>query len=160
MESPPARGSLRLKVLFVTPECAPVAKTGGLGDVSAALPAALRRIGLDARVLLPGYPSVLGATPQAREIARFSLFPGGHHVRLRESRLVNGVPLVVIDCPALYARPGLYQREDGHEWEDNAVRFAVLSKVGAMLGSAASPIGWRADVVHCNDWQASLAPVY
>ena len=149
-----------MNVLFVTPECAPLAKTGGLGDVSAALPAALRRIGLDARVLLPGYPSVLGAGPLPREIARFSLFPGAHDVRLRETRLPSGVPLVVVDCPALYARPSLYQREDGHEWEDNAVRFAVLSKVAAMLGSAASPSGWRADVVHCNDWQASLAPVY
>ena len=47
-----------LAVLFVTPECAPLIKTGGLGDVSAALPAALQRFGIDARVLLPGYPSV------------------------------------------------------------------------------------------------------
>ena len=149
------------KILFVTPECAPIAKTGGLGDVSAALPAALRAIGLDARVLLPGYPSVLAADPKAREIARFPLFPAAHDVRLLESRLPTGVPLIVIDCPALYARTaGLYQREDGHEWEDNALRFGVLSKVAALLGSGESPTGWRADIVHCNDWQASLAPVY
>jgi len=53
-------------VLFVTPDCAPLVKTGGLGDVSAALPPALRDRGLDARVLLPGYPSVLAADPAAR----------------------------------------------------------------------------------------------
>jgi starch synthase len=150
-----------LKLLFVTPECAPVVKTGGLGDVSGALPEALRRIGLDARVLLPGYPSVLAADPAAREVARLSLLPAAHQARLLESALPSGVPLFVIDCPALYARSGgPYQRDDGHEWEDNAVRFAVLSKVAALLGSAESPIPWRAEVVHCNDWQASLAPVY
>ena len=137
-----------------------MAKTGGLGDVSAALPAALRRAGIDARVLIPGYPSVLAASPKAKELARFSLFPAGLAVRLLETTLASGVPLVVIDCPMLYDRTGLYQREDGHEWEDNALRFGVLSKVAAMLGSAESPIPWRADVVHCNDWQASLAPVY
>jgi starch synthase len=149
-----------LKVLFVTPECAPIAKTGGLGDVSAALPAALRRAGLDARILIPGYPSVLAASPRAKELARFSLFPARLDVRLREAALPSGVPLVVIDCPLLFDRPGLYQREDGHEWEDNALRFGVLSKVAAMIGSGDSPLPWRADVVHCNDWQASLAPVY
>jgi starch synthase len=150
-----------MNVLFVTPECAPVVKTGGLGDVSAALPEALRRIGLDARVLLPGYPSVLAADPKAREAARFSLFPAAIAARLLESRLPSGVPLYIVDCPALYVRGGgPYQRDDGHEWEDNALRFGVLSKVAAMLGSGDSPIEWRADVVHCNDWQASLAPVY
>ena len=128
--------------------------------MSAALPAALRRAGLDARVLIPGYPSVLAAAPNAKEIARFSLFPAHIDVRLRESALASGVPLVIIDCPMLYERPGLYQREDGHEWEDNALRFGVLSKVAAMLGRGEAPGGWRADVVHCNDWQASLAPVY
>ena len=150
-----------MKVLFVTPECAPLAKTGGLGDVSAALPEALHAIGLDARVLLPGYPSVLAHDPKAREAAKFSLFPGGYEARLLESTLPTGVPLYIIDCPTLYARSGgPYQRDDGHEYEDNALRFGVLSKVAAMLGSGDSPAGWRADVVHCNDWQASLAPVY
>jgi starch synthase len=150
-----------MNVLFVTPECAPVVKTGGLGDVSAALPEALRTIGLDARVLLPGYPAVLAADAKARELASFSLFPGGYEVRLLASELPSGVPLYVVDCPTLYARPGgPYQRDDGHEWEDNALRFGVLCRVAAMLGSGESPVAWRADVVHCNDWQASLAPVY
>jgi starch synthase len=149
-----------MKVLFVTPECAPLAKTGGLGDVSAALPAALRSIGVDARVLLPGYPTVIATQPVPREIARFSLFQG-YDVGLMESRLPTGVPLYIADCPPLFARPGgPYQRDDGHEWEDNALRFAVLSKVAAMIGSTSPVPGWRADVVHCNDWQASLAPVY
>ncbi|HET9652923.1 MAG TPA: glycogen/starch synthase, partial [Usitatibacter sp.] len=60
-----------MNVLFVTPECAPLVKTGGLGDVSGALPAALASIGIDARVLLPGYAQVLariGAAPVLAEV--------------------------------------------------------------------------------------------
>ena len=149
-----------MKVLYVTPECAPLAKTGGLGDVSAALPAALRAIGVDARVLLPGYPAVVAADPNAPEVARFSLFQG-YDVRVLESKLPSAVPLYIVDAPPLFARAGgPYQRDDGHEWEDNALRFAVLSKVAALLGTSPVAGGWQADVVHCNDWQASLAPVY
>ena len=69
-----------LRILFATPECAPLAKTGGLGDVCSALPAALRAIGLDARVLLPGYPGVAGS---AKELARLSVLET--EVRLLES---------------------------------------------------------------------------
>jgi len=127
--------------------------------VSAALPAALRAIGVEARVLLPGYPAVLAASPRAAELARFAVL--GFPVRLLDARLPDGVPLLVVDCPALYVRPGgPYQADDGADWDDNAVRFGVLSKVAAMLASDASPLDWRVDVVHCNDWQTALAPVY
>ena len=147
------------KVLFVTPECAPLVKTGGLGDVSAALPEALRHQGVDARTLLPGYRAVLDAAPGAREMAKVRVL--GHDVRLLEGRLASGVPLLVADCPALYARGGgPYQSDSGKDWDDNAVRFGVLSKLAALLGTAASPIPWRPDVVHCNDWPVALAPVY
>ena len=157
---PPSRkGPAAASVLSVTPECAPLVKTGGLGDVSAALPAALRAIGVDARVLLPGYPSVLAADPAARELAQFTTL--GAKVRLLESRLPSGVPLLVLDCPPLYVRGGgPYQKENGDDWEDNALRFGVLSRVAAMLGTAQSPIDWRPDVIQCHDWPTALAPVY
>ncbi len=152
-ESPPS------KVLFATPECAPLAKTGGLGDVSAALPAALLALGHDVRVLLPGYPAVLDADRGAHEMGVLTVC--GTKVRLLESRLPNGVPLIVADAPALYARSGgPYQDESGADWKDNALRFGVLSKVAAVLGSDGSPTRWRPEVVHCNDWQTALAPVY
>ena len=149
----------QLHVLFATPECAPLAKTGGLGDVSAALPAALREIGIDARVLLPGYAGVLEQAPRGAELARLSVL--GTEARLVESRLPNGVPLILVDAPALYARRGgPYQTADGDDWEDNPRRFGVLSKVAAILGSGDSPLAWKAHVVHCNDWPTGLAPVY
>ena len=147
------------KVLFATPECAPLVKTGGLGDVSAALPEALLADGLDVRVLLPGYPAVLAAVAGAAESGRAEVL--GHEVRILEAKLPSGVPLLVADCPALYARSGgPYQDEDGNDWEDNVVRFGVLSRLAADLGSAASPLEWRPDVVHCNDWPTALAPLY
>jgi len=148
-----------LNILFATPECAPVVKTGGLGDVSAALPHALRELGIDARVLLPGYPSVLAAAAGAPDAGSFEVF--GHKVRILDARLPSGVPLLVVDCPALYARGGgPYQADDGDDWDDNALRFGVFSKVASVLGSGESPMQWRPDVVHCNDWPTALAPVY
>ena len=148
-----------LKVLFVTPECAPLVKTGGLGDVSAALPAALREAGVDARVLLPGYLPVLKAAAPAVELATLDVL--GHSVRILDEKLPNGVPLLVADCPELYARGGgPYQADDGEDWEDNAVRFGVFSRLAATLGTTATPLGWIPDVLHCNDWPTALAPVY
>ena len=147
------------RVLFVTPECAPLVKTGGLGDVSAALPHALRERDIDVRVLLPGYPAVLAADRNASELGRLDAL--GQHVILLESTLPNGVPLIIAKCAPLYERSGgPYQADDGGDWEDNALRFAVLSKVAAILGTAESGLEWRPDIVHCNDWPTALAPVY
>ena len=60
-----------MRVLFATPECAPLVKVGGLGDVSAALPAALRALGVEVRVLLPGYPEVLQKAAGLAELERY-----------------------------------------------------------------------------------------
>jgi starch synthase len=144
------------RVLFAVPECAPLTKTGGLGDVAGALPAALRLLGVDARVLLPRYQTF---DLHEKEIATAVLL--GRQVRILESRLPSGVPLYLLDCPELYARNGgPYQSGEGEDWPDNALRFGVLSRTAALLGGAASPLDWRPDVVHCNDWPTALTPVY
>jgi starch synthase len=148
------RDGARLRVLHVTPECAPMTKTGGLGDVSEALPAALRAAGVDAMTLLPGYPPVLDHVGGAREAARLSLLGF-------DCRLLRADPFIVVDCPALYARDGgPYHTPDGQDWDDNALRFGVLSRAAARLGGARSPLDWRPAIVHCHDWPAGLAPVY
>jgi len=152
-----------LSVLFATAECAPWVKTGGLGDVSAALPAALRRLGIDARVLMPGYPEVLAAArPRRRSKARtVTALPACGATRLVDAVLPNGVPLIVVDHPSLYDRPGgPYQNDAGEDWPDNPWRFGLLSKVAAMLAASESPLAWRPQVIHCNDWQTGLAPAY
>ncbi len=143
-----------MKLLFVTPECAPLTKTGGLGDVSAALPAALRALGIDVRTLLPAYSAVLERLPRTREVARLELF--GHDLRLLEAG-----EFLLLDCAALYRREGgPYQDAAGVDWPDNGLRFGVLSRAAALLGTERSPIAWRPDVVHCNDWPAGLCPLY
>lgn len=150
-----------LRILYATPECAPLVKTGGLGDVASALPAALRQLGLDVRVLLPGYPAVLAAlgdTPVAARVGASARLPAA---RLLHSELPSGVPAWVIDCPALYDRDGgPYQDASGADWEDNPLRFGQLSRAAALLGTTESPVGWRAQLVHANDWQTGLAPAY
>ncbi|MCC6917105.1 glycogen synthase GlgA [Nitrosomonas sp.] len=153
------------KVLFVTPEVFPLCKTGGLGDVSAALPAALLELKTDIRLLLPGYPAVLAGLKSKRKVAKLDLLPHFPPATLFSSRLqVNesvSVPLYVIHCPQLYQREGgIYLDSNGQDWPDNAQRFGLLSKTGALLASDASPLAWVPDIVHCNDWQSGLTPAY
>ena len=149
------------RVLFVTPECTPWAKAGGLGDVSAGLPAALSTCGLDVRVLLPGYPSVCAAARGARKLADVRPAHGYPAARLLRATLPSGVVALILDCPPLYRRAGgPYQDAQGRDYDDNALRFGLLSHVAARLASDASPLHWRADILHCNDWPTGLAPAY
>jgi len=150
-----------MRVLLATSEMTPLIKTGGLADVSGALPLALRDLGVETRVLLPGYPQVLKALPGLKRVASFPAlyeFPVAH---LLAGELANGVQVWIIESPELYQRGGgPYQDSHGHDWPDNAHRFGMLSWVAALLGSADSPLAWKPDVVHCNDWQTGLTPAY
>jgi starch synthase len=142
------------RVLFVSPECAPLTKTGGLGDVSAALPRALRAEGVDVRSLLPGYSEVMREVGNAKRVAKLNLLGFA-------CELVEWGSLLVLGCPQLYVRDGgPYQAPDGADWDDNALRFGVFSKAAALLGSARTPLEWRPQIVHCHDWPAALAPVH
>ncbi len=151
-----------MHILFATSEAKPLIKTGGLADVSGALPPALREIGLDCRMLLPGYSSVLDKLGTALVVARLSGMVGGYDARLLLGALPGSdTPLYVLDAPRAFIRQGgPYADAKGHDYQDNALRFALLSQTAARLASADSPLEWRADIVHCNDWQTGLAPAY
>ena len=156
-----SRNASPVRVLFATSECAPLVKTGGLGDVSAALPVELARLGVDVRMLLPAYARVLVQLPGCRELARLAPSAGLPASRLLEGKTDAGVPLYLLDCPEFYNRGGgPYQDETGSDWSDNALRFGLLSHVAALLGSADSPLDWHPQVLHCNEWQTGLAPAY
>jgi starch synthase len=144
----------RLRVLHVAPECAPMVKTGGLGDVVEALPEALRAAGIDALTLLPGYPAVLAHVRSAQQAEKLNLLGF-------DCRLLRADPLLVVDCPPLYVREGgPYQSSEGRDWDDNPMRFGVLSRAAALLATVRTPLGWRPQVLHCHDWPAGLAPAY
>jgi starch synthase len=135
-------------------------KTGGLGDVIGALPRALQAIGLDVRVLLPGYPAVIAALSDSAVRARLAPFGDLPVADLREAKTAGG-HYYVIDCPELYARPGgPYQDQHGDDWPDNALRFGLLGRTAAVLALPDSPLSWRPDVLHAHDWQAALAAAY
>ncbi len=151
-----------MRILFATSEIHPLIKTGGLADVSASLPAALQALGQDVRVLLPGYSQVLEALKGSKTLATFRPFADGDEVRLLAAKMPgSGVPLYVLDAPQYFCRVGgPYHYRLGGDWPDNPMRFGLLSKVAALLGSASSPVDWQAELVHCNDWQTGLAPVF
>ncbi len=151
-----------MKILFATSELAPWVKTGGLGDVSGALPAALRALGHDVRVLIPAYPALTKNFPDAEEIARpqrlGGLLPAPG---LKQALAPDGTPLLLLDYPHYFDRPGNpYLGPEGRDWLDNHLRFGLLSRVAAWLGSESSTLAWQPDVVHCHDWQTGLAAAY
>lgn len=152
-----------MRILFVSSEAYPLIKTGGLADVSGSLPAALRHFGADVRLLIPGYPAVLEQLKNCRSVASIGQLPFVDSVTLVLGEMPDtGVPVIAIDCPNLYRRAGgPYIDAGGHEWEDNPLRFGILSRIAALLSCSDSPLPeWIPDIVHCNDWQSGLAPAY
>jgi len=133
----------------------PFARTGGLSDVSSALPRALARLGHHVTVVLPKYRGAdTGSAPAFAADVPFGLHT--YPVHFVEVAVEPGVTAVLIDAPALYDRDGLYGDSRG-DFGDNAFRFAVLCR-GAL--EYARLKGTRPSVVHCHDWQAALAPAY
>jgi starch synthase len=141
-----------LHVAFVTPEMAPYVKTGGLADVSAALPKALVRLGHRVSVILPRYRGI--AFPPGA-------FLGSVHVPVDavprsagfyRSRTPAGVELVFVEYPAFYDRDVVYG-----DYDDNRLRFAFLARAALEYFRSR---GERPSVFHAHDWQAGLVPVY
>ncbi|MFO7188760.1 MAG: glycogen synthase GlgA [Pseudomonadota bacterium] len=150
-----------LRVLYVTPECTPWVKTGGLGDVSAALPPELARLGCEVALLIPAYRAMQALTAGASPVAEVPAHGELPACRVLQTRLKNGVRLLLLDAPALYDREaGPYLDATGRDWPDNALRFGALSHAAAHLCRAGLADGWLPQVLHCHDWPAALAPVY
>jgi starch synthase len=148
-----------MKVLFVTSEFADFTKAGGLGEVSASLPRALKRDGTDVRVLLPAYPEVIA---KAGKISIVASLPGRAEIEpcfLGEVRMPDDLILYLVLAPSLYQRGGTpYGGPHGGDWPDNDLRFARLALAAAEL--AKGRLAWTPDVLHVNDWPGGLAPAY
>ena len=147
-----------MKVLSVASELFPLVKTGGLADVTGALPAALKPHGVEMLSIVPGYPAVMAALQQSSEIHRYPDLFGGE-VRLLRGK-AKGLDIVAVDAPHLYDRPGnIYLGPDGKDWPDNGQRYGALSMAAADLASGKFA-NYRAGILHAHDWQAALAAVF
>ena len=149
-----------MRVLHVAAELYPWVKTGGLGDVMAALPPALGALGTDVRLVLPGFTAFLDAFAPT-EIVRLRTPFAAERVRIARA-VPPGSPVAayLVDYPAFYDRPGTpYQAPDGSDWPDNHRRFALLGWAAAALAQGADP-EWRPDLLHGHDWHAGLAAAY
>lgn len=156
-----------LSILFVTSEVVPFAKTGGLADVSSALPLALTELGHDVRIVVPKYGTVSERRNRIHEIKRLKDIPimvAGEETMatVKSSQVVNSrakvqVYLVTNDK---YMEPvkGIYTDPNtGKDFPNNDERFIFFQK--AVLETCIR-LGWRPDVIHCNDWQTALIPAF
>ncbi|HLY55980.1 MAG TPA: glycogen synthase GlgA [Stellaceae bacterium] len=151
-----------MRALHAAAECYPVVRTGGLGDVLAALPAAQRALGIDARLLLPGYPAVLAALEGGEHVLALGPVLGAERADILRGRFAgSAVPIYAIDAAELFTREGNpYLGPDGLDWPDNLQRFGLLSWAAAVLARGGLGGDWCADVLHAHDWHAGLAPAY
>ncbi|MBB3018251.1 starch synthase [Microvirga lupini] len=150
----------RQSILFVTSEIADYIKAGGLGEVAAALPRALRHH-YDVRILIPGYRQVLSQIKDLEEIARLPASFGIPACGLGRGTTQDGLTVYVLLCPELYDRDGSpYVDSFGADWSDNDIRFARLGLAAADIACGNGDTLWRADLLHLNDWPSGLASAY
>jgi starch synthase len=147
-----------LRVLHIASECAPFAKTGGLGDVVGSLPAAQRAQGVDVRVVLPLYR---GIDWNAQERLPYTLVVpmGGTtgYCAVRRGHMAHSdAPIYFLEHHRYYDRGGIYGDSRG-EFGDNLERFAFLCRAAFALCRAEQFVP---DILHAHDWQAALVPVY
>ena len=150
-----AQTSKKMQIVFASAECAPFVKTGGLGDVAGSLPAALVRAGAEVIVMVPKYATIKDEyKAQMEHFADFYVSLGWRNEYCGLEKLEHdGVTYMFIDNERYFARDYPYG------FFDDGERFAFFSK--AITESLQHlPAGFECDILHCNDWQTALAPVF
>lgn len=150
-----ADSSKKMQIVFASAECAPFVKTGGLGDVAGSLPAALVRAGAEVIVMVPKYATIKDEyKAQMEHFADFYVSLGWRNEYCGLEKLEHdGVTYMFIDNERYFARDYPYG------FFDDGERFAFFSK--AITESLQHlPAGFECDILHCNDWQTALAPVF
>ncbi len=147
-----------LRVLFLSSEVVPFAKTGGLADVSGALPKALAARNIDVRVVMPLYAGMQwNLLAPLDGIVNVPMWWGNARTAIRLGTLPgSAVPIYFLEFNRYFDRPYLYG-PPGQGYPDNFERFSFLSRAALELVKA---VDFLPDVIHCNDWQTALAPVY
>ena len=147
-----------LRVLFVASEVAPFRKTGGLADVAGALPRALRRRGIDVRVVMPLYGGMNWSELEVLDgLLNVPMYYGSARAGVRRGQLPSSdVPVYFLEYNRYFDRPYLYG-PPGEAYNDNLERFAFFARGALELCKA---LGFQPDVIHSNDWQAALVGPY
>lgn len=148
-----------MRILFATSEVYPLIKTGGLADVSYSLPIALKKLGHDIKIILPFYRSIKEKIKPKSCKFTGRVFGYNNDIKIYSSKLSKGhsIEVLLVDAPDLFDRDGGPYTDDKNEaWGDSAYRFAIFSRVVAMLGNDQLAMKWVPDLVHCNDWQTGL----
>ncbi len=152
-----------LRLLLVSPEAVPFAKTGGLADVAGALPREFARLGHEIKLVIPRYGAIDGAVHGFKEWVRLkvSTFSGPITAVIEEAPLPGSAASVLaIRHDPYFGREGLYQ-QDGVDYPDNLERFAFFCRaVMVLLRALRQVAGWSPDLIHVHDWQTALCPVY
>ena len=141
-----------MRVLFCTSEATPFAKTGGLADVSSALPAELRSQGVQCDVVMPLYRSVKKSGIALQHVADISFLSGQG---ISQGRVFSHGPVYFIENDLYFNRDGYYSYQ-GRDFPDNLERFAFFSRACVELATILEGV----DLIHCNDWQTALIPAY
>jgi starch synthase len=145
-------------VLSVASEAVPLVKTGGLADVAGALPDAVAPHGVEMTTLVPGYPDLAKRMGKARVVHKWESLLD-EPARLLAGKLGEH-KLLVLDCPAFFAREGgPYGDAAGRDWDDNWRRFAAFGRAAADVASGAVK-ACKFDLLHAHDWQAAMALAY
>jgi starch synthase len=148
------------RILYVTTEISDFVKVGGLGDVSAALPRALRGR-CDVRVLIPGYRQVLQSHPPLPVVGHLEGLADIPPCDVAQIRTSDDLIVYVLLAPALYDRDGSpYGRPHDGDWRDNDLRFARLALAAADIAGGRAQMGWQPELLHLNDWPTALAAGY
>ena len=148
-----------LKVVIVASEVMPFAKTGGLADVTGALPVALARLGHQVSVIMPRYPAIERAVRSLEKVQDPLVVAMGSRTEegaVWSAKLAARVPVYFIEHQAYFERDALYTTASG-DYPDNAQRFAFFAKAAL---AACQALKLQPDIIHCHDWQAALIPAY
>ncbi|MBA4394313.1 MAG: glycogen synthase, partial [Desulfobacca sp.] len=146
-----------IKILFVSPEVVPFAKTGGLADVAGALPKALKRLGCDVRLVMPLYHLVRhGKFPLEKILENLPIPLGNRHISadIFQGELEEGLPVYFLERDEFFDRINLYGTAKG-DYFDNDSRFVYFSRGTLRI---AEVLGFKPDIIHCHDWQTGLIP--
>ncbi|HEX2921429.1 MAG TPA: glycogen synthase GlgA [Bacteroidales bacterium] len=149
-----------MNILIVSAECAPFAKTGGLGDVVGALPSYLENSGNNVVIVIPLYLSINTKKYKIEpEISNLEVTLGNETFScgVMKSYTKGRVPVYFIDYPGFFHRKGLYHDSFYNDYTDNPFRFAFLSKAALQL---CRHINYKPDIIHANDWHTAVIPAF